>query len=164
MGYGLCLPGFGVGGECDRGCFPGQALSGAIACTAPAHGGGGGAPKARVGWGSSESGVWGDAEGECDWGSPPVAPFPGYRHDGPRSGAGQLWKGQYGSFQRGGGCPSPVPTPGRYPPRSGAWGDAGGECDRDRLPGQALSGAIACTAPAHGGGGGAPKARVGWGR
>ena len=23
---------------------------------------------------------------------------------------------------------------------------------------------IACTAPAHGGGGGAPKARVGWGR
>ena len=36
-------------------------FSGDITCTAPAHGGGGGAPEARAGWGRGEKSVWRDA-------------------------------------------------------------------------------------------------------
>ena len=69
----------------------------------------------------------------------------------------------------GEGVPSPSPTPGDIPTvrcmgwcggraESGPASRAGFSCAC------ALAGDIATTAPAHGGGGGAPKARAGWGR
>ncbi len=69
--------------------------------------------------------------------------FPGLRppqgscHENPRSCAGALWEGQHGSLCRGGGS-LPEPLPGRYPPRYGAWQDAGEGRDRGRHLGPAF--------------------------
>ena len=50
----------------------------------------------------------------------------------------------------GEGVPSPAPSPRRYPPRSGAWDDAGERAYSGLPPGAGLSGDITCTAPAQG--------------
>ena len=95
----------------------------------------------------------------------PVAPFSGYRRDGPRSRVrGSCGMASMVLFCGEGGAPPRPPPPGDIPHGPVSGGDAGGKYDRGWLSGRALSGAIACTAPAHGGGGGAPKARVGWRR
>ena len=62
----------------------------------------------------------------------------------------------------GRGFPPRAP-PRAISPRSGVRDGAGGGRNRGRHLRAGLSGDIATTAPAHGGGGGAPKARAGWG-
>ena len=47
--------------------------------------------------------------------APPAAPFPGSFHENPRSCAGTLWEGRYGSLFRGRGS-LPGPSPGDITP------------------------------------------------
>jgi len=101
-------------------------------------------PQARVGWGRP---------GKC-MGSLPEKALAGW-------GGEDMW--DLGSVRdRGGGTSSPSPSappPVAISPRSTAWGDPGEEPDTVApLISQALP------TPPDGGGGGAPKARVGWGR
>ena len=61
---------------------------------------------------SPRSSAWDDTGEEQDRGRlPGLAPHPGYLHDIPRSCAGALGKGRYGSPRRGGGS-LPGPSPG----------------------------------------------------
>ncbi len=140
-----------AGEEYNRGCSPGPAFPEAITCTAPAPGRGRSAKRGRGG--GDRRAVYGA--------SSPATPFPGSHHDSPRSCAGALRKGQYGSLRRGGGS-LPGPSPGdtltvrcmrrcRQRTRSGP-------APRTGFPG--LSPAL----PPPLGGGGAPEARAGWGR
>jgi len=73
---------------------PRAGLSGDITCTAPASG-----------RGRSAGGTGGvrREENRIRVRFPGFAPFPGYLHEIPRSCAGALWKGRYGSPRRGGG-------------------------------------------------------------
>ena len=125
-----------------RGRLPGPALPGGITCTAPARAEE--EREARVGWGR----LW-------DF-LPSLRPTRSLTTTCPAPGREPWGRGGMVLLD-GEGVPSPAP-PRVISPRSGAWNDAGKEYNRSCFPGPALPGDITCTAPAHGGGGGARSA------
>ena len=148
----------------DRGRHPEPAFPGISPALPPPTGAG--EERRRRGWGGGDRrAVYGEmpVEREIRVAFPRVCAPPGLLPREPPLLRGSPVRGLIRFYLAGRGFPPRAP-PRVISPRSGVWGGVGGGYNRVCLPRAGLSGDIACTAPAHGGGGGAPEARVGWGR